>query len=74
MMFRDPENALLPNWRHLPVGYNGRASSVVGSGTPLRRPNGQTKALDAELPSFGPSAKLDIELETAFIVGEGKAG
>jgi fumarylacetoacetase len=71
MMFRDPKNALLPNWLHLPVGYNGRASSVVVSGTPIRRPNGQTKAPNAELPSFGPSAKLDIELETAFIVGEG---
>jgi fumarylacetoacetase len=71
MMFRDPKNALLPNWLHLPVGYNGRASSVVVSGTPVRRPNGQTKAPNAESPSFGPSAKLDIELETAFIVGEG---
>jgi fumarylacetoacetase len=71
MMFRDPKNALLSNWLHLPVGYNGRASSVVVSGTPVRRPNGQTKAPNAESPSFGPSAKLDIELETAFIVGEG---
>ena len=73
MMFRDPKNALLPNWLHLPVGYNGRASSVVVSGTPVRRPNGQTKAPNAEAPSFGPSRKLDIELETAFIVGEGNA-
>jgi len=73
MMFRDPKNALLPNWLHLPVGYNGRASSVVVSGTPVRRPNGQTKAPNADSPSFGPSAKLDIELETAFIVGEGNA-
>jgi fumarylacetoacetase len=73
MMFRDPKNALLPNWLHLPVGYNGRASSVVVSGTPVRRPNGQTKAPNAENPSFGPSAKLDIELETVFIVGEGNA-
>jgi fumarylacetoacetase len=73
MMFRDPKNALLPNWLHLPVGYNGRASSVVVSGTPVRRPNGQTKAPTAESPSFGPSRKLDIELETAFIVGEGNA-
>jgi fumarylacetoacetase len=73
MMFRDPKNALLPNWLHLPVGYNGRASSVVVSGTPVRRPNGQTKAPTAEQPSFGPSRKLDIELETAFIVGEGNA-
>src|SRR4051812_16838369 len=73
MMFRDPKNALLPNWLHLPVGYNGRASSVVVSGTPVRRPNGQTKAPNAENPSFGPSRKLDIELETAFIIGEGNA-
>src|SRR5690349_274269 len=73
MMFRDPKNALLPNWLHLPVGYNGRASSVVVSGTPVRRPNGQIKPPNAESPSFGPSAKLDIELETAFIVGEGNA-
>src|SRR4051794_23175331 len=73
MMFRAPKNALLPNWLHLPVGYNGRASSVVVSGTPVRRPNGQTKAPTAEQPSFGPSRKLDIELETAFIVGEGNA-
>jgi fumarylacetoacetase len=73
MMFRDPKNALLPNWLHLPVGYNGRASSVVVSGTPVRRPNGQIKAPNAESPSFGPSAKLDMELETAFIVGEGNA-
>jgi fumarylacetoacetase len=73
MMFRDPKNALLPNWLHLPVGYNGRASSVVVSGTPVRRPNGQTKAPTAEQPSFGPSRKLDIELETAFIVGKGNA-
>jgi fumarylacetoacetase len=73
MMFRDPKNALLPNWLHLPVGYNGRASSVVVSGTPVRRPSGQTKAPTAEQPSFGPSRKLDIELETAFIVGEGNA-
>ena len=71
MMFRDPKNALLPNWLHLPVAYNGRASSVVVSGTPMRRPNGQTKAPNAEQPGFGPSAKLDFELEMAFIVGEG---
>ncbi|WP_198038793.1 fumarylacetoacetase [Skermanella stibiiresistens] len=70
-MFRDPANALLPNWLHLPVGYNGRASSVVVSGTPIRRPNGQTKPPGAELPAFGPSRKLDFELETAFIIGEG---
>lgn len=69
-MFRDPANALLPNWKHIPVGYHGRASSVVISGTPVRRPKGQTKAPDAEVPTFGPSKRLDIELEMAFIVGK----
>ncbi|HUH93182.1 MAG TPA: fumarylacetoacetase [Casimicrobiaceae bacterium] len=72
-MFRDPKNALLPNWLHLPVAYNGRASSVVVSGTPIRRPMGQTKPADVERPAFGPSRKLDFELETAFIVGQGNA-
>jgi fumarylacetoacetase len=70
-MFRDPKNALLPNWRHLPVAYNGRASSVVVSGTPIRRPKGQLKPADAAQPIFAPTRKLDFELETAFIVGEG---
>lgn len=70
-MFRDPKNALLPNWLHIPIGYNGRASSVVVSGTPIRRPFGQTRAPDAAAPSFGPCRKLDFELETAFIVGTG---
>src|SRR5439155_17193945 len=73
LMFRDPKNALLPNWLEIPIGYNGRASSVVVSGTPIRRPNGQFKAPNAERPSFGPCQKLDIELETAFIVGVGNA-
>jgi len=73
MMFRDPKNALLPNWLEIPIGYNGRASSVVVSGTPVRRPNGQTKAPDAARPSFGPCRKLDLELETAFLVGVGSA-
>ncbi|HTR59410.1 MAG TPA: fumarylacetoacetase [Casimicrobiaceae bacterium] len=72
-MFRDPKNALLPNWVHLPIAYNGRASSVVVSGTPIRRPQGQLKPPDAERPVFGPSRKLDFELETAFVVGEGNA-
>ena len=72
-MFRDPKNALLPNWVHLPIAYNGRASSVVASGTPIRRPQGQLKPPDAERPVFGPSRKLDFELETAFVVGEGNA-
>lgn len=66
-MFRDPKNALLPNWKHLPVGYHGRASSIVISGTPLHRPKGQIKPLDAELPLFCPTQKLDFELEVAFI-------
>ncbi len=59
------------NWLHIPIGYNGRASSVVVSGTPIHRPNGQTKAPDAEMPSFGPSKRLDIELELGAIVGTG---
>ncbi len=59
------------NWLHIPIGYNGRASSVVVSGTDLHRPNGQTKAPDAEMPSFGPSKRLDIELEMGAIVGTG---
>ena len=68
-MFRDPENALLPNWRHLPVGYHGRASSIVISGTNIHRPNGQTMPKDAVKPVFGPSKMLDFELEMAFVVG-----
>ncbi len=70
IMFRDPANALLPNWKHIPVGYHGRASSIVVSGTPLHRPKGQTKADDAEKPVFGPSRLLDFELEMAFITGK----
>ncbi|NDC37090.1 MAG: fumarylacetoacetase, partial [Proteobacteria bacterium] len=70
-MFRDPANALLPNWLHLPVAYHGRASSVVVSGTPIRRPCGQTKADDKELPSFVPSRLLDFELEVGCIIGTG---
>ena len=72
-MFRDPKNALLPNWSEMPIGYNGRASSVVVSGTPVRRPNGQLKLPDQERPVFGACRKLDIELETGFIVGKGNA-
>ena len=68
-MFRDPDNALLPNWKHIPVGYHGRSSSIVVSGTDIHRPNGQTKADDAELPTFGPSRLFDFELEMAFITG-----
>jgi fumarylacetoacetase len=70
IMFRDPANALLPNWLHLPVGYHGRASSIVVSGTPILRPKGQTKADDQPLPTFGPSKLLDFELEMAFIIGK----
>lgn len=67
-MFRDPANALLPNWKHLPVGYHGRASSIVISGTDIHRPKGQMKPADADKPIFGPSKQLDFELEMAFIV------
>ena len=66
-MFRDPKNALLPNWKHLPVGYHGRASSIVVSGTDLHRPKGQIKPADAELPVYCPTRKLDFELEMAFV-------
>ncbi|XP_075678103.1 fumarylacetoacetate hydrolase [Dermatophagoides pteronyssinus] len=68
-MFRDPKNALLPNWRYMPVGYHGRASSVVISGTPIRRPNGQTRPADDEPPKFGPCRLMDFELEMAFLIG-----
>ena len=66
-MFRDPANALLPNWKHIPIGYHGRASSIVLSGTPVKRPSGQLKGADQELPEFGPSKQLDFELEMAFV-------
>ena len=72
-MFRDPKNALLPNWLEMPIGYNGRASSVVVSGTPVRRPMGQLKLPEQERPVYGACRKLDIELETGFIVGRGNA-
>lgn len=68
-MFRPDMPPLLPNYRHLPVAYNGRASSVVVSGTPIRRPKGQTKAPDSEAPEFGPTKELDFELEMGFYVG-----
>jgi fumarylacetoacetase len=67
IMFRDPANALLPNWRHIPVGYHGRSSSIVVSGTDIHRPKGQTKADTTEFPAFGPSRQVDFELEMAFI-------
>ncbi|MCE3225862.1 MAG: fahA [Bacteroidetes bacterium] len=69
-MFRDPANALLPNWKHLPVGYHGRASSIRVSGHSFHRPKGQQKPADSEVPVFGASKLLDIELETAFIIGK----
>lgn len=68
-MLRGPENALMPNWKWLPVAYHGRASSIVGSGAAVKRPYGQTKAPDAEAPSYGPSKSFDFELETAFFIG-----
>ncbi len=68
-MFRGPENALPPNWLHIPIGYNGRASTVVVSGTEIRRPNGQLKAADEPAPRFGPCARLDSELEMGAVVG-----
>ncbi len=68
-MMRGAENALPPNWLHIPIGYNGRASSVVVSGTDVRRPLGQTKPADATTPIFGPSRRFDFELELGAIVG-----
>ncbi len=72
-MLRGPENALMPNWKWLPVAYHGRASSVVISGTDVRRPQGQAKPPDSSAPSFGPTKSLDYELEMAFLVGPGNS-
>ena len=72
-MFRGPENALPPNWLHLPIGYNGRASSVVVSGTAVRRPWGQVKGARHEVPAFQPSRRFDIELELGCVLGQGSA-
>jgi fumarylacetoacetase len=69
-MFRDPENALLPNWKHLPVGYHGRASSIIVSGEPIHRPKGQVLPKGADTPIFQASTRLDFELEMAFIIGK----
>ena len=66
-MFRDPENALLPNWLHIPVGYHGRSSTIIPSGIPVHRPMGQTLPHGESTPVFGPSRSVDFELETAFI-------
>lgn len=71
-MFRDPNNALLPNWKHIPVGYHGRSSSIIVSGTPIHRPQGQQKPNDDEPPVFGPCKLLDFELEIAFVTYKGK--
>lgn len=70
VMFRGKDNALQPNWLHIPIGYNGRASTVVVSGTKVRRPNGQLKPPTAELPTFGPCKRLDFELEMGVVVGQ----
>jgi len=72
-MLRGPENALMPNWKWLPVAYHGRASSIVVSGTDVPRPHGQTKPPNADAPIFGPSRSFDYELETAFLIGPGNA-
>ncbi len=69
-LFR-PDNPLLPNYKHVPIGYHGRASSIRPSGAPVIRPKGQTKAPDAETPTFGPSKRLDFELELGIWVGPG---
>jgi fumarylacetoacetase len=71
-MFR-PDNPLLPNYRHVPIGYHGRASSIVASGTTVRRPQGQTKGPDDAAPAFGPSRSLDYELEVGCFIGRGNA-
>jgi fumarylacetoacetase len=68
-LFRPGSPPLMPNWRHMPVGYHGRAGTVVVSGTDIVRPCGQRKAADADAPTFGPAARLDIEAELGFVVG-----
>jgi len=73
-MFRGAGNALPPNWLHMPIGYNGRASSVVVSGTPIRRPWGQLKGKDHDTPIFAPSRRFDIELELGAVVGTASEG
>ncbi len=71
-MFRGKDNALMPNWKHLPVGYHGRSSSIIVSGEDIHRPLGQMKPQDADAPVFGPTKLLDFELEMAFITTDGK--
>jgi len=70
VMFRGKDNALQPNWLHMPIGYNGRASTVVVSGTKVRRPRGQLKPPNVEAPSFGPCKRLDFELEIGVVIGQ----
>ncbi len=72
-MFRDPDKALMPNWKHLPVGYHGRASSITVSGHDVHRPMGQTMPPNAENPIYGPSKRVDFELEMGFIIGKNTA-
>ena len=72
-LFRPDSQPLLPNWKHLPVGYHGRAGTVVVSGTPVRRPSGQGKAPADAVPSYGPSRRLDIEVELGYVVGAGSS-
>ena len=72
-MFRDPDNALLPNWVHIPVGYHGRSSTIIPSGTPIRRPYGQTLPKGEKNPVFGPSQFVDFELEMAYITTDANA-
>ena len=69
-MFRNPDNPLLPNWRHLPVGYHGRASSIIVSGVDINRPKGQIKPVDSETPIFSSSKRIDFELEMGYIIGK----
>lgn len=71
-MFRDPANALLPNWLHIPVGYHGRSSSIIPSDTAIRRPKGQSKPADSDTPVYGACKLLDFELEVAFVTFDGK--
>jgi fumarylacetoacetase len=73
VMFRGKDNALQPNWLHMPIGYNGRASTVVVSGTKVRRPRGQLKPPSAEVPSFGACKRLDFELEMGVVIGQASA-
>jgi fumarylacetoacetase len=70
IMFRGKDNALQPNWLHMPIGYNGRASTVVVGGTPVRRPRGQLKPPGAQAPSFGACKRLDFELEMGVVIGQ----